>query len=163
MRVLLVKADDSTRHIIVVLLRNVATKAKLNRHHMCRSRIKGWFANGVFTAYSFSDSKRIKSKAIDVHIRVFDEDNTIIAPYSLTLWDPFSDLISLSSVTRLVIFGSAHLKILVVFVVGYVVILVSWLGLYEYKHDGSKARELEEAIGIKVIRHAKCDVAAKEI
>ncbi|KAM1931918.1 hypothetical protein ACFX15_016429 [Malus domestica] len=36
-------------------------------------------------------------------------------------------------------------------------------GLYEYKHDGSKARELEEAIGIKVIRHTKCDVAAKEI
>ncbi|CAN6675291.1 unnamed protein product [Malus baccata var. baccata] len=83
MRVLLVKADDSSRHIIVVLLRNVATKAKLNRHHMCRSRIKGWFSNGVF-----------------------------------------SDLISLSSVTRL----------------GFM------------KHDGSKARELEEAIGIKLCR-----------
>ncbi|CAN6715883.1 unnamed protein product [Malus baccata var. baccata] len=99
MRVLLVKADDSTRHIIVVLLRNVATKAKLNRHHMCRSRIKGWFSNGVF-----------------------------------------SDLISLSSVTRLV------------------VILVSWLGLCEYKHDGSKARELEEAIGIKLCRFDEIEI-----
>jgi phosphatidylglycerophosphatase GEP4 len=30
------------------------------------------------------------------------------------------------------------------------------LGLYEYDPDGSKARALEGAIGIKVIRHSEC-------
>lgn len=30
------------------------------------------------------------------------------------------------------------------------------LGLFEYDHDGSRARALEEAIGINVIRHSKC-------
>lgn len=30
------------------------------------------------------------------------------------------------------------------------------LGLEEYDHDGSKAKELEEATGIRVIRHSKC-------
>lgn len=30
------------------------------------------------------------------------------------------------------------------------------LGLFEYDHDGSRARALEGAIGIKVIRHSKC-------
>jgi hypothetical protein len=28
-------------------------------------------------------------------------------------------------------------------------------GLFEYDHDDSKARALEKAIGIKVIRHSK--------
>lgn len=31
------------------------------------------------------------------------------------------------------------------------------LGLYEYDHDGSKAKALEGSIGIKVIRHSECE------
>ncbi|CAN6707726.1 unnamed protein product [Malus baccata var. baccata] len=68
---------------------------------------------------------------------VFDKDNTITAPYSLTLWGPLgSSLEQCKSV-----FGPD------------IAVFSNSAGLYEYDHDGSKARELEGAIGIKVIRH----------
>ncbi|KAM1016422.1 hypothetical protein ACFX13_046860 [Malus domestica] len=68
---------------------------------------------------------------------VFDKDNTITAPYSLTLWGPLgSSLEQCKSV-----FGPD------------IAVFSNSAGLYEYDHDGSRARELEGAIGIKVIRH----------
>ncbi|XP_048448059.1 phosphatidylglycerophosphate phosphatase 1, chloroplastic/mitochondrial isoform X2 [Pyrus x bretschneideri] len=68
---------------------------------------------------------------------VFDKDNTITAPYSLTLWGPLgSSLEQCKSV-----FGPD------------IAVFSNSAGLYEYDHDGSKARELEGAVGIKVIRH----------
>ncbi|XP_060672836.1 phosphatidylglycerophosphate phosphatase 1, chloroplastic/mitochondrial isoform X3 [Ziziphus jujuba] len=68
---------------------------------------------------------------------VFDKDNTITAPYSLTLWGPLaSSLEECKSV-----FGPN------------VAVFSNSAGLYEYDHDGSRARTLEGAIGIKVIRH----------
>ena len=102
---------------------------------------------------------------------VFDKDNTITAPYSLTLWGPLgSSLEQCKSVfgPDIAVFSNSAGNFwqnpfekfscfccwLCLFV--KVMILVSWLGLYEYDHDGSKARELEGAIGIKVIRHSKC-------
>ncbi|XP_050382753.1 phosphatidylglycerophosphate phosphatase 1, chloroplastic/mitochondrial [Argentina anserina] len=68
---------------------------------------------------------------------VFDKDNTLTVPYSLTLWGPLgSSLEQCKSV-----FGPD------------IAVFSNSAGLYEYDHDGSKARELESAIGIKVIRH----------
>lgn len=68
---------------------------------------------------------------------VFDKDNTITAPYSLTLWGPIA-----SSVERCKsVFGND------------IAVFSNSAGLYEYDPDGSKARALEKAIGIKVIRH----------
>ncbi|XP_004303858.1 PREDICTED: uncharacterized protein LOC101303827 [Fragaria vesca subsp. vesca] len=68
---------------------------------------------------------------------VFDKDNTLTVPYSLTLWGPLgSSLEQCKSV-----FGPD------------IAVFSNSAGLYEYDHDGSKARELEGAIGIKVIRH----------
>ncbi|PQQ00737.1 uncharacterized protein Pyn_10115 [Prunus yedoensis var. nudiflora] len=68
---------------------------------------------------------------------VFDKDNTLTVPYSLTLWGPLgSSLQQCKSV-----FGPD------------IAVFSNSAGLYEYDHDGSKARELEGAIGIKVIRH----------
>ncbi|KAJ0052101.1 hypothetical protein Pint_01436 [Pistacia integerrima] len=68
---------------------------------------------------------------------VFDKDNTITAPYSLTLWGPLS-----SSIERCKsVFGQD------------IAVFSNSAGLYEYDHDGSKAKKLEGKIGIKVIRH----------
>ncbi|CAL5203411.1 unnamed protein product [Lathyrus oleraceus] len=68
---------------------------------------------------------------------VFDKDNTITAPYSLTPWPLLeSSLESCKSE-----FGPD------------IAVFSNSAGLREYDHDGSKARNLESAIGIKVIRH----------
>ncbi|KAK7289597.1 hypothetical protein RIF29_03348 [Crotalaria pallida] len=68
---------------------------------------------------------------------VFDKDNTITAPYSLTPWPPLE-----SSLERCKLeFGPD------------IAVFSNSAGLYEYDHDGLKARMLEGAIGIKVIRH----------
>ncbi|RVW39638.1 hypothetical protein CK203_109977 [Vitis vinifera] len=95
---------------------------------------------------------------------VFDKDNTLTKPYSLTLGNLLgllcnsanrcSDTILAYSVTRLYCidgFGLTHLSIFLLFVVGDV--FNNFIGLYEYDPDGSKARVLEGAIGIEVIRH----------
>lgn len=39
---------------------------------------------------------------------------------------------------------------------------VSLIGLLEYDHNGAKAKALEWAIGIKVIRHSKSSAAETE-
>ncbi|CAK7346690.1 unnamed protein product [Dovyalis caffra] len=76
---------------------------------------------------------------------VFDKDNTITVPYSLTLWDPLG-----SSIERCKsVFGND----IAVFSNSAGNFGDPYLGLYEYDHNGSKARALEKAIGIKVIRH----------
>ncbi|GMP67788.1 hypothetical protein CsSME_00027660 [Camellia sinensis var. sinensis] len=68
---------------------------------------------------------------------VFDKDNTITVPYSLTLWGPLG-----SSLERCKsVFGND------------IAVFSNSAGLYEFDHDGRKARALEGAIGIKVIRH----------
>nr|AFK35930.1 unknown [Medicago truncatula] len=68
---------------------------------------------------------------------VFDKDNTITVPYSLTPWPPLeSSLESCKSE-----FGQD------------IAVFSNSAGLREYDHDGSKARNLEGTIGIKVIRH----------
>ncbi|KAF2290587.1 hypothetical protein GH714_014548 [Hevea brasiliensis] len=68
---------------------------------------------------------------------VFDKDNTITVPYTLTLWGP----LGLSIEQCKSVFGND------------LAVFSNSAGLYEYDHDGSKARALEKAIGIKVIRH----------
>lgn len=68
---------------------------------------------------------------------VFDKDNTLTVPYSLTLWG----LLGSSLEQCKSVFGPD------------IAVFSNSAGLYEYDHDGSKARELEGAIGIKVIRH----------
>ncbi|KAK3220104.1 hypothetical protein Dsin_014074 [Dipteronia sinensis] len=68
---------------------------------------------------------------------VFDKDNTITAPYSLTLWGPVSSSIDQCKS----VFGCD------------MAVFSNSSGLHEYDHDGSKARKLEGKIGIKVIRH----------
>ncbi|KAJ8763011.1 hypothetical protein K2173_023216 [Erythroxylum novogranatense] len=68
---------------------------------------------------------------------VFDKDNTITVPYSLKLWGPLE-----SSIERCKsVFENE------------VAVFSNSSGLYEYDYDGSKARALEKAIGIKVLRH----------
>lgn len=68
---------------------------------------------------------------------VFDKDNTLTAPYSLTLWGALaSSLESCKSV-----FGND------------IAVFSNSAGLYEYDLYGSKAKALEKAIGIKVLRH----------
>ncbi|KAJ6412420.1 hypothetical protein OIU84_005468 [Salix udensis] len=68
---------------------------------------------------------------------VFDKDNTITVPYSLTLWGPL-----VASIEKCKsVFGND------------IAVFSNSAGLFEYDHDGSKARALEEAVGIKVIRH----------
>ncbi|GAB4858195.1 Phosphatidylglycerophosphate phosphatase 1, chloroplastic/mitochondrial [Ancistrocladus abbreviatus] len=69
---------------------------------------------------------------------VFDKDNTITLPYLLTLWAPLKP--SLQHCKS--IFGEEN-----------VAIFSNSAGLYEFDPDGSKAREVEREIGIKVIRH----------
>ncbi|KAJ4822531.1 hypothetical protein Tsubulata_029562 [Turnera subulata] len=70
---------------------------------------------------------------------VFDKDNTITVPYTLTLWPPLEPSIQLCKS----VFGND------------IAVFSNSAGLYEYDHDGSKARSLEKAIGIKVIRHTE--------
>ncbi|KAG6419424.1 hypothetical protein SASPL_121646 [Salvia splendens] len=68
---------------------------------------------------------------------VFDKDNTITVPYSLSLWAPLAPTIEQCKS----LFGSN------------IAVFSNSAGLSEYDPDGRKARALEEAIGIKVIRH----------
>lgn len=68
---------------------------------------------------------------------VFDKDNTITAPYSLALWGPL---------------GSSMEKCKSVFG-DNIAVFSNSAGLLEYDIDGRKAKSLEGAIGIKVIRH----------
>lgn len=68
---------------------------------------------------------------------VFDKDNTLTAPYSLTLWGPLSSSIEQCKS----VFGHD------------IAVFSNSAGLYEYDHDASKAMKLEGKIGIKVIRH----------
>ncbi|GMI67758.1 phosphatidylglycerophosphate phosphatase 1 [Hibiscus trionum] len=68
---------------------------------------------------------------------VFDKDNTITVPYSLTLWPPLRPSIQECKD----IFGPD------------IAVLSNSAGLLEYDYDGSKAKKLEGTIGIKVIRH----------
>ncbi|KAK6919655.1 PGP phosphatase, mitochondrial/chloroplastic [Dillenia turbinata] len=68
---------------------------------------------------------------------VFDKDNTLTAPYSLALWPSLGS--SLEQCKS--IFG------------GNIAIFSNSAGLQEYDPDGSKAKLLEEALRIKVIRH----------
>ncbi|XVE83604.1 hypothetical protein DITRI_Ditri16bG0100400 [Diplodiscus trichospermus] len=80
---------------------------------------------------------------------VFDKDNTITAPYSLTLWPPLRPSIEQCKN----VFGPD------------IAVFSNSAGLLEYDHDGSKAKNLEGTIGIKVIRHRvkKPAGAAEEI
>ncbi|KAH1034717.1 hypothetical protein GYH30_054911 [Glycine max] len=68
---------------------------------------------------------------------VFDKDNTITAPYSLKSWPPLESSLECCKSE----FGHD------------IAVFSNSAGLHEYDHDGSKARMLEGAIGIKVIRH----------
>ncbi|EXB92421.1 hypothetical protein L484_021405 [Morus notabilis] len=68
---------------------------------------------------------------------VFDKDNTLTVPYSLRLWGPLAPSFEQCKS----VFGPN------------IAVFSNSAGLYEYDHDGSKARVLERAIGIKVIRH----------
>ncbi|XP_054790184.1 phosphatidylglycerophosphate phosphatase 1, chloroplastic/mitochondrial-like [Prosopis cineraria] len=68
---------------------------------------------------------------------VFDKDNTITAPYCLTPWPPLASSLELCKSE----FGPD------------IAIFSNSTGLHEYDHDGSKAKALEEAIGIRVVRH----------
>ncbi|KAM3382678.1 phosphatidylglycerophosphate phosphatase 1, chloroplastic/mitochondrial [Capsicum galapagoense] len=68
---------------------------------------------------------------------VFDKDNTITMPYSLNLWSPLAS--SMEQCKSL--FGNN------------IAVFSNSAGLTEYDPDGRKARILERAIGIKVIRH----------
>ncbi|XP_012459992.1 phosphatidylglycerophosphate phosphatase 1, chloroplastic/mitochondrial isoform X1 [Gossypium raimondii] len=68
---------------------------------------------------------------------VFDKDNTITVPYSLTLWPPLRPSIEQCKD----VFGPD------------IAVFSNSAGLLEYDYDGSKAKKLEGTIGIKVIRH----------
>ncbi|XP_060189345.1 phosphatidylglycerophosphate phosphatase 1, chloroplastic/mitochondrial [Lycium barbarum] len=68
---------------------------------------------------------------------VFDKDNTITVPYSLSLWNPLASSID-------------HCKSLFG---NNIAVYSNSAGLDEYDPDGRKARILERAIGIKVIKH----------
>ncbi|CAI0449192.1 unnamed protein product [Linum tenue] len=68
---------------------------------------------------------------------VFNKDNTITLPYSLALWAPL---------------GSSMEECKSVF--GKDIVVFSYSAeLREYDYNSSKARALERAIGIKVVRH----------
>ncbi|KNA20809.1 hypothetical protein SOVF_049000 [Spinacia oleracea] len=69
---------------------------------------------------------------------VFDKDNTITLPYSLTLWDP----LRLSMESCKAVFGE-----------GNVAVLSNSVGLYEFDPDESKAAAVERELGVKVVRH----------
>ncbi|XP_020251138.1 uncharacterized protein LOC109828585, partial [Asparagus officinalis] len=69
---------------------------------------------------------------------VFDKDNTLTAPYSLSLWP--------SLVPAFELCRSAF--------PGKIAVFSNSAGLYQYDPDGKEARALEEAIGgVHVIRH----------
>ncbi|CAI9089070.1 OLC1v1023572C1 [Oldenlandia corymbosa var. corymbosa] len=68
---------------------------------------------------------------------VFDKDNTLTAPYSLSLWPPLGSSVALCKS----LFGDN------------IAVFSNSAGLEEYDPDGKKAKALEAAIGIKVIRH----------
>ncbi|PWA71387.1 haloacid dehalogenase (HAD) superfamily protein [Artemisia annua] len=68
---------------------------------------------------------------------VFDKDNTLTVPYSLSLWGPISESVESCKA----VFGSN------------VAVFSNSAGLEEYDPDGRKARALEFVIGIRVIRH----------
>ncbi|KAI4363886.1 hypothetical protein MLD38_020049 [Melastoma candidum] len=68
---------------------------------------------------------------------VFDKDNSITAPYSLKLWPPIAPSIERCKS----VFGQN------------VAVFSNSAGLMEYDQNGTKAKALEWAIGIKVIRH----------
>uniref|UniRef100_A0A7N0ZRF1 Uncharacterized protein n=1 Tax=Kalanchoe fedtschenkoi TaxID=63787 RepID=A0A7N0ZRF1_KALFE len=68
---------------------------------------------------------------------VFDKDNTITAPYSLTLWPPLGASMDCCKS----VFGND------------IAVFSNSAGLSEYDPDGLKARALEKAIGIRVLRH----------
>ncbi|CAL1394335.1 unnamed protein product [Linum trigynum] len=68
---------------------------------------------------------------------VFDKDNTITVPYSLALWAPLGP--SMEECKS--VFGND------------IAVFSNSAGLREYDYNGSKARALERAIGIKVVRH----------
>ena len=101
---------------------------------------------------------------------VFDKDNTITAPYTLTPWPPVESSLErckLEFGPDIAVFsnsaGNCSMKYFEIVVIFMFVIVVHMLfysccesGLHEYDHDGSKARMLEGAIGIKVIRHSEC-------
>lgn len=72
------------------------------------------------------------------HGVIFDKDNTLTPPYSLTLWAPLKPSLEHCKAE----FGDDN-----------VAVLSNTAGLFEFDPDGSKARELEREIGIKVIRH----------
>ncbi|KAK1404846.1 Haloacid dehalogenase superfamily protein [Heracleum sosnowskyi] len=68
---------------------------------------------------------------------VFDKDNTLTVPYSLSLWGPIrSSVEDCKSV-----FGNN------------IAVFSNSAGLHQYDPDGRKARAVEFKIGIKVIRH----------
>ncbi|KAF9625015.1 hypothetical protein IFM89_017064 [Coptis chinensis] len=78
---------------------------------------------------------------------VFDKDNTLTLPYSLALWPPLeSSLDSCKSV-----FGDN------------VAVFSNSAGLSQYDANGSKARTLEQSIGIHVIRHGKGEEAGGSV
>lgn len=68
---------------------------------------------------------------------VFDKDNTLTVPYSLNLWPPLG-----SSIEEC----KSHFG-------NNVAVFSNSAGLYEYDLNDKKASALENAIGIKVIRH----------
>lgn len=68
---------------------------------------------------------------------VFDKDNTITVPYSLSLWSALASSIDQCKS----LFGNN------------IAVYSNSAGLDEYDLDGRKARILERAIGIKVIKH----------
>ncbi|KAM7497789.1 hypothetical protein LguiA_022203 [Lonicera macranthoides] len=68
---------------------------------------------------------------------VFDKDNTITAPYSLALWAPLGSSMEWCKS----VFGDN------------IAVFSNSSGLQEYDPDGRKARTLESAIGIRVVRH----------
>ncbi|CAN4104437.1 unnamed protein product [Withania somnifera] len=68
---------------------------------------------------------------------VFDKDNTITVPYSLSLWSSLASSIDQCKS----LFGNN------------IAVYSNSAGLDEYDPDGRKARILECAIGIKVIKH----------
>lgn len=68
---------------------------------------------------------------------VFDKDNTITVPYSLSLWPPLESSIEECKF----LFGSN------------IAVFSNSAGLYEYDPTGKEARALEKATGIKVLRH----------
>ncbi|KAK2434385.1 Phosphatidylglycerophosphate phosphatase 1, chloroplastic/mitochondrial [Trifolium repens] len=68
---------------------------------------------------------------------VFDKDNTLTVPYSLTPWPPLESSLECCKSE----FGQD------------IAVFSNSAGLREYDHDGSKARNLERILGIKVIRH----------